>query len=456
MKQFLRLSLLFVTAMVCILLLSFSVQGQQNSVSPDPPLSALQFDPQQFKAALDQDNIADAVRQLEVGWKQQFDEYHQRQLTSRLLPAQQISQSLSQIAEQTGTRSALVYAISVPNQLEVILLLPNGQLIHHREQAATPEVVTDVSRALRVNLVNVNAQPKDYLPAAQQLYQWLIAPIQPTLEAQGIDNLIFCLGRGLRSVPMAALHDGNGFLIESYSISLIPAFNLLDRRPTRLSGLRVLAMGASEFSQQESLPAVPVELAAIAQLWSTEVLLNEQFTVAQLREKRSQYPFGIVHLATHASFESGSARDSYIQFWNRTLRLTQLRELGLLQPVVQLLVLSACRTALGDASAELGFAGLAVQSGAKAAVASLWAVSDTATVVTMIDFYQNLRDAPAKVEALRQTQLAMLRGQLHLESVAIQQVIQDVDVPVELTRSPHQDFSHPYYWAGFTMIGNPW
>lgn len=456
MKQFFRLSLLFVAAMVCVLLLSFPLQGQQDSVSPNPPLSALRFDPQRFKATLDQGNIADAVYQLEVGWKQQFDEYHQRQLTSQLLPAQQIAQSLSQIAEQTGTRSALVYAISVPNQLEVILLLPNGQLIHHRDQAATPEVVTEVSRALRINLVNVNAQPEDYLPAAQQLYQWLIAPIQPALEAQGIGNLIFCLGQGLRSVPMAALHDGDRFLIESYSVNLIPAFNLLDRRPTRLSGLRVLAMGASEFFQQQPLPAVPVELAAIAQLWSAEVWLNEQFTVAQLRERRSQYPFGIVHLATHASFESGSAQDSYIQFWNRSLRLTQLRELGLLQPVVQLLVLSACRTALGDASAELGFAGLAIQSGAKAAMASLWAVSDTATVVTMIDFYQNLLDTPAKVDALRQTQLAMLRGQLHLDSPTIQQVIRSIEVPVDLERSRHQDFSHPYYWAGFTMIGNPW
>jgi len=119
-------------------------------------------------------------------------------------------------------------------------------------------------------------------------------------------------------------------------------------------------------------------------------------------------------------------------------------------------VLSACRTALGDANAELGFAGLAVQSGAKAALASLWAVSDAATVVTMVDFYKNLQESPIKVEALRQTQLAMLHDQLHLESPSIQQVIRGIEIPASVENSISRDLSHPYYWAGFTMIGNPW
>ena len=82
-----------------------------------------------------------------------------------------------------------------------------------------------------------------------------------------------------------------------------------------------------------------------------------------------------MHLATHATFSPGSVNQSYIQFWDQQLRLDQLKQLNLQVPVVQLLVLSACRTALGDPQAELGFAGLAVQSGAKAAIASLWSVS---------------------------------------------------------------------------------
>lgn len=457
MKSYLRSSVLFILAIGCSLLLCLPLSGQPNAPAPNsPPLSALQFDPEQFMATLDRGDVAEAVQQLERGWKQQFDDYYQNQVRAQLLPTAQIAASLDQVAKRTGKRSALLYAISMPEQLETILLLPDGQLVHHRELAAPLEAVTDVTRQFRLGLVSVTSRRSDYLPAAQQLYQWLIEPFAAELQAQQIDNLIFCLGRGLRSVPMAALHDGDRFLIETYGVTLIPAFNLLDRHPARLDGLRVLAMGASEFQQEAPLPAVPIELAAIAQLWDTEVRLNEQFTVTQLRNQRSEYPFGIVHLATHATFEPGAVEESYIRFWNQPLRLTQLRQLNLRQPIVQLLVLSACRTALGDANAELGFAGIAVQSGAKAVLASLWAVSDSATVVTMVDFYKNLQQSPIKVEALRQTQLAMLHDQLHLESPSVQQALRGIEIPTSVENSISRDLSHPYYWAGFTMIGNPW
>lgn len=452
MRHHLRSVLLFLLAVGCVLWFSLPLWGQ-----PAPaPLSALRLYPRQLKATLDRGNISGAVHLLEQGWKTRFDEYYQRSIRAQLVPSSQIAHELTHTARLTGKRSALVYAVSIPDQLEVILLLPNGRLIHHRETIATPEAVKKITDLFRMGLVDVNSQPEKYLPAAQQLYQWLIAPLESELQKQKIDNLIFCLGQGLRSVPMAALHDGSKFLIETYGISVIPAFNLLDRRLADLSEVHVLAMGASEFQQEDPLPAVPLELAAIARIWQTEVRLNEQFTVAQLKEQRGIYPFGIVHLATHATFESGSVQNSYIQFWDRSLQLDQLQQLKLLQPIVELLVLSACRTAVGDASAELGFAGLAVQSGAKAALASLWHVSDAATVVAMIDFYGNLKTSPIKVEALRQTQLALLQKRLQLDSQSIQQTIRGIEIPESVQEAIGQDLSHPYYWAGFTMIGNPW
>jgi CHAT domain-containing protein len=454
MKYFFRSTLLFALAIVCVVSLSVPISGQ-TQISPRP-LSSLRLNPEQLEAAIDRGDLADAVLQLEQGWKVQLDEYYLRVANTQILSTDQIAQSLIQSNELSGERSALVYAISLNQHLEVILLLPNGQLIHHREPAATLETIAETTNELWAGFADRRSSPQEYLPAAQQLYQWIIAPLESELQNQQIDNLIFCLGRGLRSVPMAALHDGNQFLIEKYSASLIPAFNLLDRRPTRLSELRVLAMGASEFERETPLPAVPFELAAIARLWQAEVLLNEQFTVAKLREQRSTYPFGIVHLATHAAFNSRSILNSYIQFWDRPLLLTQLRELQLLQPVVQLLVLSACRTALGDTSAELGFAGLAVQSGAKAALASLWSVSDASSAILMIDFYQNLKIVPAKAAALQQTQIAMLQGRLNLENSLIQQTICDIPVPPNFENLGNENLSHPFYWAGFTMIGNPW
>ncbi len=147
---------------------------------------------------------------------------------------------------------------------------------------------------------------------------------------------------------------------------MIPAFNLLDPRSTELRGAKVLAMGASKFEEQSPLPAVPLELETIAKtLWQGEVLLNQNFTLANLQTHRARFPYSIVHLATHADFAPGSISNSYIQFWDKRLSLNRVRDLGLRSPPVQLLVLSACRTAVGNPQAELGFAGLAVMSGSK-------------------------------------------------------------------------------------------
>jgi CHAT domain-containing protein len=133
------------------------------------------------------------------------------------------------------------------------------------------------------------------------------------------------------------------------------------------------------------------------------------------------------------------------------LQLDRVRDLRLDKPAVQLLVLSACRTALGTPNAELGFAGLAVQSGAKSVLASLWSVDDVGTLVLMSDFYQRLKTAPIKSNALRSTQVAMLKGNLTLGNSRVRG-----SLPAELQQLQGLELSHPYYWAAFTTIGNPW
>ena len=138
------------------------------------------------------------------------------------------------------------------------------------------------------------------------------------------------------------------------------------------------------------------------------------------------------------------------------LHLDQLRQLGWNNPPVELLVLSACRTALGDEQAELGFAGLSVLAGVKSSLASLWYVSDQGTLGLMTEFYQQLNSAPINAEALRQTQLALLKGQVRLEGGKLRTPGIEVPLPPELALLGNQTLEHPYYWAAFTMIGNPW
>jgi CHAT domain-containing protein len=237
----------------------------------------------------------------------------------------------------------------------------------------------------------------------------------------------------------------------------MPSFSLTDTRYTNIKNSEVLAMGASEFTSQKSLAAVPVELSLITpNLWPGKSLLNEAFTLNNLKAQRRQQPFGIIHLATHAVFKPGEPGNSYIQLWDTQLRLDQLSQLGWNDPPVQLLVLSACKTAQGNEEVELGFAGLAVEAGVKSALASLWFVSDEGAMALMTNFYEELKQSPIKAEALRRVQVAMLKGEVRLEAGQLVTPNRVVPLPPELAQLGSQNLSHPKFWTAFTMIGNPW
>jgi CHAT domain-containing protein len=422
------------------------------SARPNPqPLNS-----KNLQQLIERNNFTDAIRQVELGWQYQYEKYYQGKLKSQYFELPEIKQQLANIDRSTKSKSALLYAIPSPGGLHLMLVTANGETIHKKVDEANAKNLSEAANNLRINMVNPQTNRAEYLPPAQQLDRWLIQPVAADLKAAKIDTILFCLGTGLRGLPLAALHDGRQFLVERYNFAIIPAFNLLDRQSTALTGLQVLAMGADKFTNNPDLPAVPLELATITQqgFWQGKVLLNEAFTLKQFQQSRSQTPYGIVHLATHADISAKSVQDSYIQFWDRRLQLDRVRDLQLDKPPVQLLVLSACRTALGTPNAELGFAGLAVQSGAKAVVASLWSVDDVGTLVLMSGFYQRLKTAPIKSNVLRRTQIAMLHGDLTLKNSSIRRV--RGSFPTELQPFLDRDLSHPYYWAAFTTIGNPW
>jgi CHAT domain-containing protein len=293
---------------------------------------------------------------------------------------------------------------------------------------------------------------------SQQLYNWLIAPIEKELQANKINTLLFSMDSGLRTLPMAALNDGQQFLIEKYSLGLIPSVSLMDTRYQAIKNSPVLAFGASEFKSLNALPAVPVELETITEERGGKAFLNEQFTRNNIVAQRQNNPYQILHLATHAEFKAGELKNSFIQLWDDKLNLDEMRQLRLNSPAVELLVLSACRTAVGDEKAELGFAGLAVAAGVKSALASLWYVSDEGTLGLMNEFYDHLSTTPIKAEALRQAQLAMLHGKVTIENGELRgsNTRGVISLPPSLNSSNSRSLSHPYYWSGFTMIGSPW
>ena len=310
---------------------------------------------------------------------------------------------------------------------------------------------------------------------AELLYEWLIGTIEEQLKNREIDNLLFVLPPKLRSLPLAALYDweNDQFLVEKgYNIGLAPSINLINTIYNKdIQDAEVLALGASNFEpdqNQQALNAVEVELPQIVNLRGGKVpIINEQFTLENLQSTLDDNNFPIVHLSTHADFSTASIDDIYIQLYNQRLTLDKLRALDLKAGSndLELLVLSACRSAFGDTDAELGFAGLAVKLGVKTAIGSLWKVSDVSTPGLMIEFYHQLKTSPLKAEALRLAQVAMIAGEIQI-ALENRQMITSWGEVIELPENvvadllesniTEIDLSHPYYWAPFTVIGSPW
>ncbi len=313
---------------------------------------------------------------------------------------------------------------------------------------------------LRREITNpLRTHTTSYLPPAQELYKLLIEPLKSDLNTQGITNLVFLAEAGLRSVPYGALHDGKQFLIEQYSLGLMPSLGLTQTDYQNLRNASLLMVGVSKSTQEQTaLPMVQTELNTIARIWGkSNQYLNDLATLNTLQTAKQKQNFQIVHLATHANFISGKPKDAYIQLWNDRLQLGQMKDLNWNKPGLDLLVLSACRTAVGDRESELGFAGLAVKTGVKTTIASLWSVNDTATMSLMSKFYDGLLRSPLKGEALRQAQLAMLRGNVVIQNNQLIGVNTTgaIGLPSEMETS-NSNFVHPYYWAAFTVVGNPW
>jgi CHAT domain-containing protein len=320
---------------------------------------------------------------------------------------------LQNILSNTGVKPAIIYTVfSPPNlaildvakernniseqalnnfQLELIMVTPTGAPIR-KAIPITREKLLELAQQFREELTK-GRSTQLFLPTAQQLHKLLIDPLIADLKTQKIQNLVFIMDGGLRSLPVAALHDGKQFLVEQYSVGLMPSLSLTDTRYVDIrKQTQVLAMGAEKTPNQRSLLAAPIELETIStKIWKGKSFKDNQFTVSNLISQREKQPFAIVHLATHGKFKSGLPSNSYIQFVNQRLQLDRFRELKLNNRPIELLVLSACETALGDENAELGFAGLANRTGAKSAMGSLWSVDDAGTLGLMTSFYRDLK-----------------------------------------------------------------
>ena len=332
-------------------------------------------------------------------------------------------------------------SIILDNRTAIIATFPGGKtkvIWNQQNRQAIEQEINEFRRNLERFRDNYDPQ------LGQNIYQWLISPFAQDLEQAEIKTLVFLQDGLLRSIPMAALHDGEKFLIEKYAIATTPSLNLTnaealnrDRRKLALRDrLKALVLGLTEASQIDGrkfapLPNVEQEISQVKDiLIESKGFIDEEFTRDRLQQELAETYYPIIHIATHGQFGS-EPEDTFLVTGNEEkLTLTELdRIIRSTIPnnnPVELISLTACQTAVGDERAALGLAGVAVQAGVNSALASLWSISDEATPQIIQQFYSSLKDSKLnKAEALRQAQLASIdRG------------------------------IHPAYWASFIIIGN--
>jgi CHAT domain-containing protein len=330
--------------------------------------------------------------------------------------------------EQTAPRTAVIYPVPLADRLELLVTI--GDDIHRVSVPVGEAALRREAIALRRLLEKRTTY--QYLPHARQLYDWVIGPIAPVLARAQVDTLVFVPDQPLRSIPLAALHDGREFLVARYAVATAQSLTLVEPRPLALKGSRVLAGGLTEPVQGfPALPYVGLELDELGALGSGAVLRDRNFTAENLERELREKPFAIVHVASHAQFEADSRRSFLLTYDGRMTidRLeTSMQSSRFRDEPVELLFLSACQTAAGDERAALGLAGVAVKAGARSALASLWHINDQASSLLVSEFYRQLGQAgTTKAEALRRAQQAMQRD---------------------------LRYRHPGYWSPFLIIGN--
>ncbi|MEM9220531.1 MAG: CHAT domain-containing protein [Cyanobacteria bacterium P01_F01_bin.150] len=362
---------------------------------------------------------------------------------------------------ELGTNVVLLYPLILDDRLELVLVTPFSPPIRHSVMVSKDEI-NAVILQFRQALSDRNTSTRqDVLPPAQQLYDWLIRPIDTALQRSNIKTIVYAPDGQLRYVPLAALHNGENWLAEDYQVNHITALSISDlgdqsQNPRILAGAFGNQDQEVELADRQlrfsRLPHTIDEVKSLQTRFAeTTTLLEEEFSRREIEALMSDY--SILHLATHATFVNGDPEESFILFGDgdrATFRDVKLWPL--LQ--TELVVLSACETGVGgiqggDGREILGFGYLMQEAGAKAAITSLWNVNDSATQSLMTAFYIALNSGASKAEALRRAQVALI----HSDYGGLTTAQPNSNIAIN-PATYDKLYSHPYYWAPFFLIGN--
>jgi CHAT domain-containing protein len=362
---------------------------------------------------------------------------------------------------QLETSAVLYYPLMLEDRLELIVVTADAPPLRRSVEVSRAELnraIADFRQALE--------DPRsDVLPPAQQLYQWLIEPIDADLAQANAEAILVAPDGALRYIPLAALHDGEQWLAERFVLNTITTANMMDFGANPRSELRLLAAALSEGPYSVTvgdeeitlspIPGAVAEVEALATLFpNATVLKGSDFTPEAIAQLAGRY--SVLHLATHTIFQPGSPEDSFMLFGNgEIITLRDFRTWNLSN--TELVVLSGSDTGmgatLGDGTEILGMGYEFQQAGAEAVMASLWDVSDFGTTELMTSFYRFLNQGYSFAEALQQAQISLIsavpESNRHYQKGSVQ-----VQPTPESDDQQITDYSHPYYWAPFILIGS--
>lgn len=407
-------------------------------------------------------------------------------------PNQFIQKAQTIVEAQPNT--VLIYPIVLDDRIWLMWAAQGGIFKSVEVTGVTQAQLEETVMKFRQSLQNRLSKLDDVQARGKQLYDWLVKPIEGELKANNIENLVFALDRSTRYVPMSTLFDGEKFLIENYTVSTVLSANLTDTAGAVGEGgvanaplgsktteggdsvsvatgqelaegerakPTILAMGVSEaVGGFRGLPHVPPELDAIVLqggvdpqgIYRGQEFLDGAFDFFTLRDNLPNHQ--VLHIATHSKFVPGRASQSFLLLGTGDKLAVPDIERWLNLRNVNLVVLSACETALGGAGMDgreiAGVGYYFLKSGANTVMASLWNVDDRSTRLLMELFYENLAKGTSAspitiAKALRQAQLALLKGDTG-------QAKQPSESQPSAVQKP--SFRHPYYWAPFILMGS--
>ncbi|HLP44601.1 MAG TPA: CHAT domain-containing protein, partial [Candidatus Kapabacteria bacterium] len=390
-------------------------------------------------------------------------EYERLNLAAKSNSIQSILRDLD---KTEGGKNVTLHYFVFDNKIQIILTTPTFQTVQSstidEEKLSTLigqyQAAINYSRSRGVTLLPQSTIETAPLTSTE-LYDLIFKPIEKDLKDYGAVNIMVYLDGVLRYIPLPVLFDGQNYLVQRYRISVLTTSSLLNIKEEPVQKLKILGMAAGKGSAGiSSLPNARAEIRNIVRDTSSgcngfidgKALLDEVFTKTSMFQQLKTFSFPLVHIASHFNFSSENETQNYLMLGDSSkLTLKDIRLEGNLFHNVDMLVLAACQTAMGNSyGVEIdSFGELAQKSGAKSVVASLWVVNDKSSKDLMVSFYRNIKEHrfSSKIEALRQAQLE-LAGLEDLLNINNTQTNQSV--------SQDKKYSNPYYWGPFIMMGN--